>query len=784
MGYKNSKEYVIQDIPLEYQGSPSLKWNTRIKRRNVSFHINIPSIVYVAYLAHYPNPFPDDFENTQKNLNVIQIEGNSPPSKKKFMAVKSGMFNIFKNHYPEGRINIPLRNNGLNMKGVPLLMWFKYDMSAGGPLTCGGNEVNVSASSGPHFDSCRTSSHFPFYLTHWDCRTGLNEKMEDFKGMWATLSQGVGAWMEVKFKGLYLLTRIEFQDRMNPIERNAKLRFTFDDGSNQDFYTRNVNERRTFFLEPIKTTTVRITILEVHGSFNNGGAFKIHGVKCINLGLKRESNNEAEQLLEKATGNTNPAYIKPLFGGSTPKAIQLRCYDTVSNSKKFAAINRSPGSKVLVFCPDTCSFTDFQVYGDLVYTADSAICKSAYHANKLQSEGGKVWLVFQPPKVGYRAELRNGIRSDGKSKSSASISFEGYIEEEEIIVEDGSKIDVLTPSGWLPGIIDQVDHKDSSYKVLTVSIEKTNKPKTQISYPDPSKIQPCGEKVEGRMCKGSRRFLANTKPIKFIFAPKDEEIEGDYVKDEGGIYGKEGKAFGWSRDMSTQIKQFNEASAFELHSFVEFFPAPSAKICSVKGKVCENVTWTAKTGPGQFLVRLYVGDPENKSYVSLAVNNKQFVQDKLLEEDKISIFENVVEAENEVITLRSNCKSNCDKGNSKINVIEIIPYKGETTKPKETMEKTLCGNGKLGGICDKGPDVLHCVYEDPSNPVALNCTGDYIIMAIPSTYICKDQVGKYKCVRKIYKTSEECKKSCVTNCNGAQCISENIISIISKNRII
>jgi len=109
---------------------------------------------------------------------------------------------------------------------------------------------------------------------------------------------------------------------------------------------------------------------------------------------------------------------------------------------------------------------------------------------------------------------------------------------------------------------------------------------------------------------------------------------------------------------------------------------------------------------------------------------------------------------------------------AKINAIEIIPFED---KPKKKEEKSLeiattCGHAFTGGRCDKGPDVLHCLFEDPSKEIAGNCTGSQVIMMIPSTYHCRDQVGKYKCMMKVYSTPEECQKYCVNNCKKKQCI--------------
>ncbi|MFM7859074.1 MAG: hypothetical protein ACKO96_45920, partial [Flammeovirgaceae bacterium] len=327
--------------------------------------------------------------------------------------------------------------------------------------------------------------------------------------------------------------------------------------------------------------------------------------------------------------------------------------------------------------------------------------------------------------------------------------------------------------GWVPAVITSVLPKDKISKVLKISIEGVTGDPITIQYPDESKIAPCGDHIKNRNCKGSRRNLNTKKPIKIRFMPSDYSEDGDHIADNGKKYGKTGKAFGWSRDMSSRMKQFNDASKPELNSYVEFYPSPKSKLCSKPGAICENVKWTAKVGAGLYFVRLYAGDPESDSKVDFTVNDKVFANNKKIKEDELKIYEAVVEAKNEFITVKSVCTIDCQETVTKLNAIEIIPYDDEkqVKKPATQELPTKCGHAFTGGRCEKGPDVSHCLFKDPSAEVAGNCTGSLVIMQIPKTYHCKNQVGKYKCVKKVYKNEEECRKFCVNNCKKAQCIS-------------
>ena len=129
--FKNSEKFIIQDIPYKFHGTSVMKFNTRVDRELISFHINTPSMIYVAFLAQYPNPLRDDF------------------------AKKSSLLLIYKKKFPLGLVKIPLNSIGLNKKGVPLIIFFRYDPKSKSPIACSGDEKNVSSSSSPFFKECK-----------------------------------------------------------------------------------------------------------------------------------------------------------------------------------------------------------------------------------------------------------------------------------------------------------------------------------------------------------------------------------------------------------------------------------------------------------------------------------------------------------------------------------------------------------------------------------------------------------------------------------------------------
>ena len=254
-----------------------LKYNTRILKDQLTFHINTPAVIYVAYLAHYPNPLPLDFENTGLTMSLLQIDKNANKNAKKLIAKKSGLLSIYKKKYSMGSVKIPLNKIGLNSKGIPLILFFGFDSTSITPVACSGDENNVSLSSSRYFRDCVASSE----KDNHKCESAFSGKLRDEEGgIWASNNEGVGAWIMLNFKGEFQLNRFQYKNRKNPAERNSKIELMFSNGETQIFNLKNSDEIHELKLETIKTKMVKITIRGVYGTINNGGAFNFFGVEC------------------------------------------------------------------------------------------------------------------------------------------------------------------------------------------------------------------------------------------------------------------------------------------------------------------------------------------------------------------------------------------------------------------------------------------------------------------------------------------------------------------------
>ena len=314
------------------------------------------------------------------------------------------------------------------------------------------------------------------YNNDWKCSNAFNKKLKDGdNGMWATRAEGQGAWIKISFKQLVQVSRFEFKDRRNPAERNSKIDLLFDDGEMQSFSLKSSDELRSFTIKPVKTSSIKIIIKTVFGTINNGGSFNFYGNVCINTEITNSQESSLLTGLEKVTG-VGHINIEPIYKNGKPKEIKLHCKDSVSNSRKFDSIKKGYNERVLIHCIESCSPAEVNVYGDMLYSKDSSICRSAFHSQNLPLEGGNVWLVFKTGKNSYKSNFRNGIKSLAKGKSDLTISFEVYKELDDIILQIGSRIDIINPVsvGWLPAVITNIVDKDDFYKVITINIEGGN----------------------------------------------------------------------------------------------------------------------------------------------------------------------------------------------------------------------------------------------------------------------------------------------------------------------
>lgn len=800
--FLNSDRYILQDVPSEFINFHILKMKTRYIKDSISLKTNEPTSVYISILAHYPNPLSPTFENTGKSMSLLEFDKNQSKGSKRLVAKKSGKLIIYKNSYNKGNIQIKLNKFGINSKGIPMILFFGFDSTAKKPLICSGKEEILSLSTGRNFKSCQSSSDLPGFK----CEDAFSGKMRDEEGgMWAANSDGVGAWISIKFKKIFKITRIEYRNRKNSTERNSKIEALFSSSEMQTFYLKNDDEIISYKVNSVRANSVKFTIRGVYAMNNNGGSFNIYGMNCYRE-IDEEAEDEIEFQKEKSSHrlheisekiysgeNSNsiekletpipPSQVLPLFTRDAKKPITLTCYDSLTNSSKFDRINLTTNKKIVVKCPESCAMSDIFIYGTFVYSKDSGICKSAFHSGKMSAVGGLVVLNIKQGISNYKGSQRGGIKSEGKTKSKISISFEMYEEQDNIHLKPGSKVDLKIDGSnsqikWVPAIITKV-HDTSNGKFVNLILDGENSNAIELPYPNKNKIQPCGEHVKNRDCKGSLRKLKKKLPVLIRFVPKNYQsnlIDNGFLSDNGQVFGANSKSFGWSVDMSSKILQRPGTGHPYSETLALFPPPPNSRFCnrSRPEQMCEPVIWRVKAGRGRFLVKLYVGDPSEDRIINLKINGKYFAMNKLVPKNNIEILQDIIETKNQLYELSSDCMQDCDHSISTINAVELIPYDGIDSQDLDSFgeqeKMTSCGNAFTGGRCKKGPDVLNCLFNDPTLASAKFCNGEQSLISIPTNFKCAELQGLYKCVNKVYANQSECNLNCPQDCRDSKCI--------------
>jgi hypothetical protein len=260
--------------------------------------------------------------------------------------------------------------------------------------------------------------------------------------------------------------------------------------------------------------------------------------------------------------------------------------------------------------------------------------------------------------------------------------------------------------------------------------------------------------------------------------PKGFKSQDSYLSDNGDVYGFNNKPYGWGRDISESIKQRLNPSSQLLETFIEFPPSLNSNPCNKHrlDTLCEPVSWFIKVGKGRFRIKVYIGDTLRSRQIDIKINNKSIVKNKILEKNKLETFEDIFESYKELLEVTADCEVGCENAITILNAIEITQFHdvNESLAQKGNEKETTCGHAFTGGRCDIGPDVLNCLFDDPAMPSAKFCNGDeQSLVSIPSGYVCKDQVGKYKCVN--VRLSFKVRKSIQMKLNVKSSVLKNVI---------
>lgn len=776
LAFKDQNSYVLTDIPPDYVGYNCLKLNMKFFDAQLIFELNNPSTVYIAFPESYPDPTPIEFEETNQIINVNQVPMPARHQWKetKFKAATTIPFKVKKKPYDAGKIVVPLNKAGVNAKSITMLVFYGFDKFNDTPITCGGEEFWISQPTSPYYLDCKASTQDVNNSRR--CEEGLNGEMRDEPhggSIWASINEGVGAWMQINFKEMFQVSRVEFQDRSKQIERNKVIEVSFSNGSQKLLRKQNTSERREYKIDPpVKSHFVKFTIRQVFSTGNNGGAFKIYGYKCKKA--TPDDDSPANVGSPFITGIPVPE-LPSLFDLQKNKPVKLSCYDTL-DTNKFNPHTISVGSKILILCKDSCvtSDDDLRIYGNKnKYSQDSIICKAALHSEILPIEGGKLYMKVGPMTMNLTGSISSGIRAWPKRFTKYTISFSKFKEEDEIILKEGSSVDLKNPNreGWMPGkIMKVIDTPNAITVQCVVENSGPDDPVFEIQYPARQRMAPCGEYIPGRDCEGSRKNLNKNRPLRWRFVTTDYQGTND-IRDFGGTFGSTGKAFGWSRDMTNRVKRRVQTTDPRMETLVEFPPSKKSLVCNSPGGGvnCEVASWSVKTGPGIYNVKIGIGDVFAASRIDLKINSNFIVKAVTLNKGEYQIYEGSTQAINDFITIRSECIDNCEFQMSKMNMVEISPVVDESgwikmlanQRPPELYDE--CGKSTTGGRCfDKDP--TNCLYDEPSSPGTHMCTGALNLVQVDPNYKCTEQRDKFKCVKRYWSNLSQCSQVCPRQC--------------------
>ena len=106
--------------------------------------------------------------------------------------------------------------------------------------------------------SCTASSQ---YSSAYACTAAYDGNLATD---WATLSEGVGSWIELDFHMSYAVSRMVYSNRGAAVERNKNVLLAFSDGLTESVRLTNDDDLSTFDFDAHVTTFVRITVDTVY----------------------------------------------------------------------------------------------------------------------------------------------------------------------------------------------------------------------------------------------------------------------------------------------------------------------------------------------------------------------------------------------------------------------------------------------------------------------------------------------------------------------------------------
>lgn len=105
----------------------------------------------------------------------------------------------------------------------------------------------------------------------YGCSNAIDGVFNDAGGdSWATKGEGVGSWIELGFSQPWQIEKLRYQQRNCTCEHNKLIELVFSNGTTQQVTLAQNTSIQAFDLSPVVAQSVKINVLTVHGTTNNG----------------------------------------------------------------------------------------------------------------------------------------------------------------------------------------------------------------------------------------------------------------------------------------------------------------------------------------------------------------------------------------------------------------------------------------------------------------------------------------------------------------------------------
>lgn len=723
LAFSDTESYIIQDIPDIYIGLTMMQLPVKYAKTNLEFTLTNSCEVYFGFLISYPIPFPPSspsfsYCDTNTFISILEVEPNCTKGESK----RSSLFRIYKTNFQSGKHALPLSLTDANTNGVSMIMFIGENHQ--NTMQCGGIKKVIQIAQ------CSSSSE---YDARFKCENAFKGINNEEVSEWGSLNEGIGAWIKAEFNETNLITEIKYRNRKSSCERNSKIQFEFSNGIQRTFDIPNDYDVHSLQINPpIMSSSVKMMIIGVYSSLNNGGRIDIMGTKC----LEKLPMEDSDDFLEQTSNSNSPSLFEYNKDQKNEAILQLTCIDSLLNIPM-----HKTNSSYIIECNDNCLYSELiNIYGDKVYSEDSSICKALTH-----STGGKslkATLFVTKGKNYYDSITANHITSLSKGYSDLSFEFADLSLNAKINLVNGEKIDYYNEneSQWKSGIISEV----ISIHEIIVKDENSNN-KNYILNPlyNETHITLCGYKVPNRKCNKEKTIIFssdNSRSSADILISRGEKISNNQ--------------YGFNTNMKNRIKT---RSNQQLSSFIAFNPSHKSIWCKdMKDSDinCDIETvFYIKVGRGRFQVELISYDEIANSIINFSLNGYKVASSVFVSKNTKKSFTATISAINDFIIINAECESKCDYAMSKLNMIKIkkIDYDTEAGYSECELKEKY--------------NELHYVADSLEKMTMCKGEGKYIVQITDPNYKCKNLIGMYKCVKRYYDTIDECNKNCPFNCN-------------------